>query len=134
MQQALFNGEYTTTNVSRIHYSTPTYVKPNSIFKIIKELNTIPHIYRYKTLYKICSRIYFETYNHKLYRKLTASLTPRDKEICLMFLDEHIPKAKRLNYIASRYNITNQRASQIKQRIIKKLKSTVIRKGLTFNE
>ena len=66
MPQGLFNGEYTTTNVGRVHYSTPTYVKPNSIFKIIKELNTVPHIYRYKTLYKICSRIYLETYNHKL--------------------------------------------------------------------
>ena len=65
MLQGLFDDEYT-INQGRIHYSTPTYIKPNSIFKIIKELNTIPHIYRYKTLYKICSRIYLETYNNKL--------------------------------------------------------------------
>lgn len=66
MQQGLFKGEYTTTNTSRVHYSTPTYTKPNSIYKLIKELNTIPHIYRYKTLYKICSLIYLDTCDRKL--------------------------------------------------------------------
>ena len=103
MQQGLFNGEYTTTNISRIHYSTPTYIKPNSIYKIIKELNTIPHIYRYKTLYKICSQIYLQTYNRKL--------------ACLDYYTEDEQDGKEINTIMYA-TIKNSSTKDIKERIL----------------
>lgn len=46
--------------------TTPTYFKTNKIQKNIEKWNTIKHIYRYQTFYKICSSLYLLTYNNQL--------------------------------------------------------------------
>lgn len=38
----------------------------DKIKKNIEEWNTLKHVYRYKTLYKICSLLYLLTYNNQL--------------------------------------------------------------------
>ena len=40
--------------------------KPEAIDKNIREWNTIPHVYRYQTLYKICEKIFNLTYEKRL--------------------------------------------------------------------
>ena len=50
----------------RIHYEIPTYNKPEKIKEDLKEWNTIKHVYRYQTLYKICNKLFMQTYNNKL--------------------------------------------------------------------
>lgn len=44
----------------------PSYIKPDKIKENLKKWNTIKHIYRYQTLYKICSTLYLLTYNNQL--------------------------------------------------------------------
>ena len=53
-------------NKKRFHNQIPTYQKPDKIKQNIKKWNTIKHIYRYQTLYKICSALYLLTYNNQL--------------------------------------------------------------------
>ena len=53
-------------NKKRFHNQIPTYQKPDKIKQNIKKWNTIKHIYRYQTFYKICSNIYLLTYNNQL--------------------------------------------------------------------
>lgn len=53
-------------NKKRVHNSIPTYQKPDKIKQNIKKWNTIEHIYRYQTFYKICSALYLLTYNNQL--------------------------------------------------------------------
>lgn len=50
----------------RLYKEVPSYFKSDKIKQDIQEWNTIKHIYRYQTLYKIYSKIYFLTYNNKL--------------------------------------------------------------------
>lgn len=42
------------------------YVKPDKIRQNLKTWNTIKHIYRYQTFYKICSALYLLTYDNQL--------------------------------------------------------------------
>lgn len=50
----------------RVHSKTPNYSKPNKIQDNIKKWNTIKHVYRYQTLYKICEKLFLLTYNNQL--------------------------------------------------------------------
>lgn len=50
----------------RLYNEIPTYTKTNKIKNNIKEWNTIKHIYRYQTFYKICSTLYFLTFDNQL--------------------------------------------------------------------
>lgn len=50
----------------RIHNIIPTYFKQDKIKKDINEWNTIKHIYRYQTLYRIYNKLFMLTYNKKL--------------------------------------------------------------------
>lgn len=50
----------------RVHYDTPVYNKQDKINKNIQKWNTIKHIYRYQTLYKIYEKLFFLTYNNQL--------------------------------------------------------------------
>ena len=43
-----------------------SYDKSDKIKKNIKKWNTIKHIYRYQTLYKICTNLYLLTFNNQL--------------------------------------------------------------------
>lgn len=50
----------------RVHNITPNYFKPDKVKQNIKKWNTIKHIYRYQTLYKICSSLYLLTFSNQL--------------------------------------------------------------------
>ena len=65
MQLQLFNYDNIKIK-SRIHNKIPAYLKINKVRKNIKEWNTIKHVYRYQTLYKICNILYLLTYNNQL--------------------------------------------------------------------
>jgi hypothetical protein len=51
---------------SKIIKEKTTTNKSNKIKNDIKKWNTIKHIYRYQTFYKICSAIYLLTYENQL--------------------------------------------------------------------
>lgn len=53
-------------NKKRAHPKNPSYFKPNKIKENIKKWNTIKHVYRYQTLYKICEKLFLLTYNNQL--------------------------------------------------------------------
>lgn len=40
--------------------------KSETASKMLREWNTIPHVYRYQTLYKICEKIFNLTYDNRL--------------------------------------------------------------------
>ena len=42
------------------------YIKPDKIKQNLKTWNTIKHIYRYQTFYKICSALYLLTFDNQL--------------------------------------------------------------------
>ena len=48
------------------HNTISTHFKNNKIKENIKKWNTIKHIYRYQTFYKICEYLFLLTYQHKL--------------------------------------------------------------------
>lgn len=48
------------------HRDIPSYSKSDKIYENLKEWNTIKHIYRYQTLYKICEKLFWLTYNNQL--------------------------------------------------------------------
>lgn len=50
----------------RNRYKKPKFNKALLIVKQIKELNTEPHIFRYKTLYNIYNALYLATYQKPL--------------------------------------------------------------------
>jgi hypothetical protein len=50
----------------RVHNDIPSYFKPDKVKQNIKKWNTIKHIYRYQTLYKICTNLYLLTFNNQL--------------------------------------------------------------------
>lgn len=69
IQLSLFNNnDYNKSTIvkKRVHNEIPTYLKNDKIKDNIKKWNTIKHIYRYQTLYKICSALYLLTYNNQL--------------------------------------------------------------------
>ena len=49
-----------------INCKNPSYSKNDKIYENIKEWNTIPHIYRLKNLYELCSKLYLLTCDKKL--------------------------------------------------------------------
>ena len=67
LQLSLLNISNSQSQIKkRLHNQIPTYQKPDKIKQNIKKWNTIKHIYRYQTLYKICSALYLLTYNNQL--------------------------------------------------------------------
>ena len=74
-QLSLFEVE---NSKKRSYNDTPSYVKPDKIKQNLKKWNTIKHIYRYQTLYKICSSLYLLTYNNQLACLNYYSETERD--------------------------------------------------------
>ena len=48
------------------HKKALKYYKTNKVKENIKIWNTIKHVYRYQTLYKICNILYLLTYNNQL--------------------------------------------------------------------
>lgn len=67
LQLSLLNISNSQSQIKkRFHNQIPTYQKPDKIKQNIKKWNTIKHIYRYQTLYKICSALYLLTYNNQL--------------------------------------------------------------------
>lgn len=54
------------TKKIRVHNKVPTYNKSDKIQEHIKEWNTIKHVYRYQTLYKICEELFNLTIENKI--------------------------------------------------------------------
>lgn len=65
-EQLSFLGFIIEKEPKRIHNAIPSYYKQDKIKQEIKEWNTISHIYRYQTLYKIYNKLFMLTYNNKL--------------------------------------------------------------------
>ena len=66
-QQLNFLGfQFEKEQPKRVHNIIPSYYKPDKIKQEINEWNTIKHIYRYQTLYKIYNKLFMLTYNNKL--------------------------------------------------------------------
>lgn len=65
MQLSLFQVKIV-ENKKRERNKTPAWNKPDKIKQEIKTWNTIKHIYRYQTLYKLYNRLFILTYNKKL--------------------------------------------------------------------
>lgn len=65
-QLTLFAVDNNNRVKKRVHNDTPSYFKPDKVKQNIKKWNTIKHIYRYQTLYKICSSLYLLTFNNQL--------------------------------------------------------------------
>ena len=86
-------------NNSDIKYSKSDKVKEN-----IKKWNTIKHIYRYQTFYKICSSLYLLTYNNQL--------------ACLNYYVD-VEKDYEKIYTVMYAEIENTSALSIKERILK---------------
>ena len=61
-----FKEDKISNNKKRTRYEIPTYLKQNKIHQEIIKWNTIKHIYRYQTLYKLYNKLFILTYNHKL--------------------------------------------------------------------
>ena len=62
MQLYLFEVE----QIKKRVHDVPSYIKTDKIKENLKEWNTIKHIYRYQTLYKICEILFLLTYNNQL--------------------------------------------------------------------
>ena len=62
MQLYLFEVE----QIKKRVHDVPSYIKTDKIKENLKEWNTIKHIYRYQTLYKICEKLFLLTYNNQL--------------------------------------------------------------------
>ena len=89
---------------SKIIKEKITTIKPDKIKNEIQKWNTIKHIYRYQTLYKICSALYLLTYENQL--------------ACLNYYsDTEIDENK--TYIVMYAEIEQTSALSIKERVLK---------------
>lgn len=77
-QTCLFKIEK--SSKKRVHSKTPNCSKPNKTQDDIKKWNTIKHVYRYQTLYKICEKLFLLTYNNQLSCLNYYSDTERDND------------------------------------------------------
>ena len=76
----------------RVHNKVPTYNKSDKIQEHIKEWNTIKHVYRYQTLYKICEELFNLTIENKL-ECLTYFVDveyDENEKICTYAIDESL--------------------------------------------
>lgn len=79
-------------------------LKPEAIQKNISIWNTIPHVYRYRTLYKICEKIFNLTYGKRL--------------ICLNYYID-VEKDCNLTYTVMYAEIKDTSSLEIKERVLK---------------
>ena len=66
VQLKLLDVEVKNTDNKRTRCNAPTYYKFDKVKQEIKKWNTIKHIYRYQTLYKIYNKLFMFTYNNQL--------------------------------------------------------------------
>ncbi len=78
--------------------------KPEAIRKNILIWNTIPHVYRYQTLYKICEKIFNLTYEKRL--------------ICLNYYID-VEKDNNLTYTVMYAEIKDTSTLSLKERVLK---------------
>lgn len=71
----------------RIHYDIPSYKKEDKIKEYIEKWNTIKHVYRYQTLYKICEKLFSLTLNKKL-ACLSYFIEEEENKIIMYAMDE----------------------------------------------
>ena len=95
-----------------------SYLKSDKIKKNLKKWNTIKHIYRYQTYYKICEKLFLLTYNNQL--------------ACLDYYIEEESDEKR-TYTVMYAEIENTADLDFKERLLKHIDLLrQIKKGVDF--
>lgn len=98
LQTVLFD----TGLIKKVKKSNP--LKPEAIHKNILMWNTVPHIYRYQTLFKICEKIFNLTYEKRL--------------ICLNYYID-VEKDNNITYTVMYAEIKDSSSLSLKERVLK---------------